>query len=88
MVFVLQQGAGEEQQEQLVSFGDQTMCLGVVFVLGFSTYFFELAGFATSNAFNLGVGVTAIGVSRAIHPRYTPSDLCLTTLVRRSSEIC
>ncbi|KAG8216575.1 general substrate transporter [Butyriboletus roseoflavus] len=35
---------------------------GVVFVLGFSTYFFELAGFATDNAFNLGVGVTAIGV--------------------------
>jgi len=35
---------------------------GVVFVLGYSTYFFELAGFATNNAFNLGVGVTAIGV--------------------------
>jgi hypothetical protein len=27
-----------------------------------STYFFELAGLATANAFNLGVGVTACGV--------------------------
>ena len=62
MVFVLQQGAGEEHQRR-VYFSDRTMLLGVVFVLGFSTYFFELAGFATSNAFNLGVGVTAIGVS-------------------------
>ena len=35
---------------------------GVVFILGFSTYFFELAGFANTNAFNLGVGVTAISV--------------------------
>ncbi|EJU04738.1 maltose permease [Dacryopinax primogenitus] len=35
---------------------------GVVFVLGFSTYFFELAGFADENAFRLGVGVTAIGI--------------------------
>lgn len=32
-------------------------------MLGFSTYFFELAGFADSKAFDLGVGVTAIGVS-------------------------
>jgi hypothetical protein len=35
---------------------------GIVFVLGFSTYFFELAGVATSKAFDLGVGVTACGV--------------------------
>jgi sugar porter (SP) family MFS transporter len=35
---------------------------GIVFVLGFSTYFFELAGIQTSHAFDLGVGVTACGV--------------------------
>jgi hypothetical protein len=35
---------------------------GVVFVLGYSSYFFQLAGFDTSNSFRLGVGVTAIGV--------------------------
>lgn len=35
---------------------------GIVFVLGFSSYFFELAGIKTSSAFDLGVGVTACGV--------------------------
>lgn len=35
---------------------------GVVFVLGFSSYFFQLAGFDTSNSFRLGVGVTGIGI--------------------------
>ena len=45
---------------------DQPVPSGVVFVVGYSTYFFELAGFATDNAFNLGVGVTACGVSVAI----------------------
>ena len=35
---------------------------GVVFVLGFSSYFFQLAGFDTSNSFKLGVGVTGIGI--------------------------
>ena len=35
---------------------------GVVFVLGFSNYFFQLAGFDTAKSFRLGVGVTAIGV--------------------------
>jgi MFS transporter, SP family, general alpha glucoside:H+ symporter len=42
---------------------------GVVFVLGFSTYFFELAGFADENAFRLGVGVTGIGVRPACYVR-------------------
>ncbi|KAL4882054.1 maltose permease [Aspergillus karnatakaensis] len=36
---------------------------GIIFVLSFSTYFFELAGLDISNAFNLGVGVTACGVA-------------------------
>jgi len=35
---------------------------GIVFALGFSTYFFELAGIPLSHAFDLGVGVTACGV--------------------------
>jgi hypothetical protein len=35
---------------------------GIVFVLGFSTYFFQLAGIDESDSFNLGVGVTACGV--------------------------
>jgi hypothetical protein len=35
---------------------------GIVFVLGFSTYFFELAGLSPSNSFSLGVGVTSCGV--------------------------
>lgn len=35
---------------------------GIVFVLGFSTYFFELAGLSNSDAFDLGVGVTSCGV--------------------------
>jgi hypothetical protein len=35
---------------------------GIVFVLGFSTYFFELAGLSDSNAFDLGVGVTSCGI--------------------------
>ncbi|KAL3426963.1 maltose permease [Phlyctema vagabunda] len=36
--------------------------VGIIFVLGFSTYFFQLAGVAVSDSFNLGVGVTACGV--------------------------
>ncbi|WWC69446.1 uncharacterized protein I206_103385 [Kwoniella pini CBS 10737] len=36
--------------------------VGVIFVLGYSTYFFQLAGFRTSDSFKLGVGVTAIGL--------------------------
>lgn len=35
---------------------------GIVFALGFSTYFFELAGIPINHAFDLGVGVTACGV--------------------------
>ncbi|KAH8724187.1 maltose permease [Phaeosphaeriaceae sp. PMI808] len=36
--------------------------VGIIFVLGYSTYFFQLAGLHESQAFNLGVGVTACGV--------------------------
>ncbi|KAH9939513.1 maltose permease [Amylocystis lapponica] len=44
---------------------------GVVFVLGFSTYFFELAGFQDSKSFRLGVGVTALGVAGNLITFYT-----------------
>ncbi|KXJ88025.1 maltose permease [Microdochium bolleyi] len=37
--------------------------VGIVFVLGYSTYFFQLAGFDYSRSFDLGVGVTACGVT-------------------------
>ncbi|KAH8599234.1 general substrate transporter [Bisporella sp. PMI_857] len=36
--------------------------VGIIFVLGYSTYFFQLAGLDTSKSFDLGVGVTACGV--------------------------
>ncbi|KAH6892441.1 general substrate transporter [Thelonectria olida] len=37
--------------------------VGIVFVLGYSTYFFQLAGLPESRSFDLGVGVTACGVA-------------------------
>lgn len=36
--------------------------VGIIFVLGYSTYFFKLAGLDVSKSFDLGVGVTACGV--------------------------
>ncbi|KAF4458226.1 maltose permease [Fusarium albosuccineum] len=37
--------------------------VGIIFVLGYSTYFFQLAGLDESRSFDLGVGVTACGVA-------------------------
>ncbi|KAF5024667.1 hypothetical protein F66182_3289 [Fusarium sp. NRRL 66182] len=37
--------------------------VGIIFVLGYSTYFFQLAGLENSRSFDLGVGVTACGVA-------------------------
>lgn len=37
--------------------------VGIIFVLGYSTYFFQLAGLDDSDSFGLGVGVTACGVT-------------------------
>ncbi|KAL8420794.1 hypothetical protein RB594_003558 [Gaeumannomyces avenae] len=37
--------------------------VGIIFVLGYSTYFFQLAGLPESQAFDLSVGVTACGVA-------------------------
>jgi hypothetical protein len=36
--------------------------VGIIFVLGFSGYFFQLAGLSVANSFDLGIGVTACGV--------------------------
>ena len=33
--------------------------VGPVFIMGYSTYFFELAGLSTSNAFSVGIGIAA-----------------------------
>ncbi|OCK84182.1 MFS sugar transporter-like protein [Lepidopterella palustris CBS 459.81] len=35
---------------------------GCVFIIGFSTYFFELAGLSNDNAFSLGLGVGVLGI--------------------------
>ncbi|KAF7556651.1 hypothetical protein G7Z17_g1189 [Cylindrodendrum hubeiense] len=37
--------------------------VGIIFVLSFSTYFFQLAGLDTAKSLDLGVGVTACGVA-------------------------
>lgn len=37
--------------------------VGIIFVLSFSTYFFQLAGLNTQDSLDLGVGVTACGVA-------------------------
>jgi hypothetical protein len=37
---------------------------GIIFVLRYSTYFFQLAGLDTSKSFDVGVSVTAAGVAR------------------------
>lgn len=36
--------------------------VGIIFVLGYSTYFFQLAGLSSDRSFDMGVGVTACGV--------------------------
>jgi MFS family permease len=40
---------------------------GIVFVLGFSTYFFQLAGIPTQSSFDLGVGVSEATIHCPIH---------------------
>ncbi|OGM50899.1 hypothetical protein ABOM_000694 [Aspergillus bombycis] len=56
---------GTDRIRTLISIGVFTCqhLAGIVFVLSFSTYFFQLAGLGTSSAFDLGVGVTACGVA-------------------------
>ncbi|KAJ3479082.1 hypothetical protein NLG97_g8412 [Lecanicillium saksenae] len=45
--------------------------VGIIFVLGWSGYFFQLAGLATSASFNMGVGVTACGLAGNIVSWFT-----------------
>ncbi|EIW77177.1 general substrate transporter [Coniophora puteana RWD-64-598 SS2] len=44
---------------------------GVTFVIGFSSYFFELAGFSDNASFDLGLVVTAVGVAGNLLVLYT-----------------
>lgn len=39
-----------------------TQLTGCVFIIGYSTYFFELAGLSNNNSFSLGLGVGALGI--------------------------
>ncbi|KZO98721.1 maltose permease [Calocera viscosa TUFC12733] len=49
--------------------------VGVTFVLGFSTYFFELAGFSPSNAFALGVGIMGLAIIGNLFAAWTVNGL-------------
>jgi sugar porter (SP) family MFS transporter len=56
---------GTDRVRTLISMG-VFVCqhfVGIIFVLGYSTYFFQLAGLAEASSFDLGVGVTACGVA-------------------------
>ena len=39
-----------------------TQLTGCVFIIGYSTYFFELAGLSNDNSFSLGLGVGTLGI--------------------------
>ncbi|TQV96367.1 hypothetical protein V2A60_003220 [Cordyceps javanica] len=49
--------------------------VGIIFVLGFSSYFFQLAGLPTASSFNMGVGVTACGLAGNIVSWFTVNSL-------------
>lgn len=49
--------------------------VGIIFVLGYSTYFFQLAGLADGDSFNMGVGVTACGVTGNIVSWFVVNNL-------------
>ncbi|EGX89337.1 maltose permease [Cordyceps militaris CM01] len=49
--------------------------VGIIFVLGFSSYFFQLAGLPTGSSFNMGVGVTACGLAGNIVSWFTVNSL-------------
>lgn len=56
---------GTDRVRTLISIGVFACqhAVGIIFVLSFSTYFFQLAGLDTQKSLNLGVGVTACGVA-------------------------
>jgi sugar porter (SP) family MFS transporter len=49
--------------------------VGIIFVLGYSTYFFQLAGLGDGDSFYMGVGVTACGVSGNIVSWFVVNNL-------------
>ncbi|KAJ4165098.1 hypothetical protein LMH87_006745 [Akanthomyces muscarius] len=49
--------------------------VGIIFVLGFSSYFFQLAGLPAASSFNMGVGVTACGLAGNIVSWFTVNSL-------------
>lgn len=56
---------------------------GVVFTIGYSSYFFELAGLSTSLSYSLSIGVTVLGLVGTML-----SWLLINTAGRRPSFIC
>lgn len=55
---------GTDRIRTLISVGAffAQQAVGVIFVLSYATYFFQLAGITASTALNLGVGISACGV--------------------------
>ncbi|KAL7793210.1 general substrate transporter [Trichoderma ceciliae] len=56
---------GTDRVRSLISMG-VFVCqhfTGIIFVMGFSTYFFQLAGFPPEKSFDLGIGVAACGLA-------------------------
>lgn len=49
--------------------------VGIIFVLGFSSYFFQLAGLPLGDSFNMGIGVTACGLLGNIVSWFTVNRL-------------
>ncbi|EIW76984.1 hypothetical protein CONPUDRAFT_157261 [Coniophora puteana RWD-64-598 SS2] len=54
--------------------------VGVPLVLSYDTYFFELAGFAATKAFDLSIGITALGIFGNFVTFYTVNHLGRRTL--------
>lgn len=75
---------GQNWRRTMVATGTfivQQMC-GVIFVLGFSPYFFELSGLSNQKSFALGMGVSALGIAGNIF-----SWFLVNTAGRRSSYL-
>ncbi|KAM3072356.1 hypothetical protein ACMFMG_009165 [Clarireedia jacksonii] len=55
-------GSNRRRTEIAMGIFAAAQATGVVFTLGYSSYFFELAGLSNSNAFTLSIGVTILGL--------------------------
>ena len=55
---------GTDRRRTEIGMGSFTVqqLVGCVFVIGYSSYFFQLAGFPTSQSFSLGMGVSTLGI--------------------------